>query len=103
MSELSVKNLIIYLRFFVYGFVLYGFSFSYAGSYDDFFQAIKQDDAKTMQSLLQRGFDPNSVNPKGEYALVVALRVPAHHQPVGDAVIVGRAIKVGIADRKSVV
>ena len=35
------------------------------------------DDARSVQSLLQRGFDPNTVNPEGVPALMLALRVPA--------------------------
>ena len=61
----------------VYLIVLIGYSFSLAGSYENFFEALGRDDTATVRALLQRGFDPNSVNPKGEYALVVALRVPA--------------------------
>ncbi len=53
------------------------FSFSSAGSYDDFFRAIAADDVRTVQSLLQRGFDPNTVNPQGVPAIVQAMRVPA--------------------------
>jgi ankyrin repeat protein len=46
-----------------------------AGSYDDFFRAVKLDDAKTVQSLLTRGFDPNTIEPaRGETGLMLALR-----------------------------
>lgn len=48
-----------------------------AGSYDDFFVAVKRDDAKGMLTLLQRGFDPNTLSPNGEHALFVALREPS--------------------------
>ncbi|HWI82962.1 ankyrin repeat domain-containing protein [Ramlibacter sp.] len=48
-----------------------------AGSYEDFFSAIKQDDAGTVQSLLQRGFDPNTLDPRGLNGLYLALREPA--------------------------
>jgi ankyrin repeat protein len=61
----------------IYLIVFIGYSFSYAGSYEDFFQAISLDNASAVQALLQRGFDPNSVNPKGQPALLLALRVPA--------------------------
>ena len=53
------------------------FSLSFAGAYDDFFRAIVRDDARSVQALLQRGFDPNTVNPEGVPALMLALRVPA--------------------------
>lgn len=61
--------------------VIYGlFSFlvlAKAGSYDDYFRAIASDDVRTVQSLLTRGFDPNTVNPEGLPGLILALRVPA--------------------------
>ena len=53
------------------------FSLSFAGVYDDFFRAIVGDDARSVQALLQRGFDPNTVNPEGVPALMLALRLPA--------------------------
>ena len=46
---------------------------AHAGSYDDFFKAIELDDPSGMQALLNRGFDPNTVNNKGQYGLYVAL------------------------------
>lgn len=61
----------------IYLIVLIGYSFSFAGSYENFFQALERDDTAAVRALLQRGFDPNSVNPKGEYALILALRLPA--------------------------
>jgi len=48
-----------------------------AGSYDDFFKAIQFDDVKTVRSLLQRGFDPNTVNPSGVAGLMLAVREPS--------------------------
>lgn len=47
------------------------------GSYDDFFVAIKQDDAKAVAALLSRGFDANTRNAAGESGLSVAIREPA--------------------------
>ena len=61
----------------LYLIVLIGYSYSYAGSYDDFFHAIADDNASVVQGLLRRGFDPNSVDTKGQAALLVALRIPA--------------------------
>ena len=61
----------------LYLIVLIGYSFSYAGSYEDFFQALALDNAPVVQALLKRGFDPNSVNPKGQAALLLAMRLPA--------------------------
>lgn len=54
-----------------------GFSLANAGSYEDFFKAIQQDDARSVQSLLQRGFDPNTRDPKGQHGLYLALREPS--------------------------
>ncbi len=63
-----------YLRSIVYAFVLVGFSWANAGSYEDFFTAIKQDNPAGVTSLLSRGFDPNTVDPEGLPGLYVALR-----------------------------
>ena len=46
-----------------------------AGSYDDFFTAIRRDDAGAITALLRRGFDPNTVDAKGVPALVFALQL----------------------------
>ncbi len=64
-----------YLKKALYLIVFIGYSLSHAGSYDDFFKALEQDNAPMVQSLLKRGFDPNTVNPQGDYALVMALRL----------------------------
>ncbi len=44
-----------------------------AGSYEDFFVAIKNDNASNLASLLERGFDPNTRDPKGQTGLNIAL------------------------------
>ena len=62
---------------FLFLIVFAVFSAAHAGSYEDFFAAVGKDQVDTVDSLLQRGFDPNSVNPQGQYALVVALRAGA--------------------------
>jgi uncharacterized protein len=54
--------------------VAIGFSPSHAGSYDDFFVAIKRDDADTIQALLHRGFDPNTPSLEHLDGLYLALR-----------------------------
>ena len=48
-----------------------------AGSYEDFFKAVQFDNVRTVQTLLQRGFDPNTVNPEGVPALMLAVREPS--------------------------
>lgn len=65
------------IKYFLYLIVLIGFSFSKAGSFEDFFAAIKQDDAKIVSALMQRGFDPNTRNVAGEHPLMLALREPS--------------------------
>jgi uncharacterized protein len=46
----------------------------WAGAYDDYFQAIKTDDTRTLTTLLFRGMDPNTVGPDGLPGLVLAVR-----------------------------
>jgi ankyrin repeat protein len=46
----------------------------WAGAYDDYFQAIKTDDTRTLTTLLFRGMDPNTVGPDGLPGLVLAAR-----------------------------
>jgi uncharacterized protein len=50
---------------------------AWAGAYEDFFSAIKRDEASAVQSLLQRGFDPNTRDPKNLHGLFIALREPS--------------------------
>ena len=51
-----------------------GFSCANAGSYEDFFRAIKQDDPGEITALLRRGFDPNTPSPDRLDGLYLALR-----------------------------
>jgi ankyrin repeat protein len=52
-------------------------TFATAGSFEDFFTAIKRDDPSEMQALYERGFDINTLNAKGQHALHLALLEPA--------------------------
>lgn len=61
----------------LYLLAVMGCSFSQAGSYDDFFIAIKRDNPEDLVSLLNRGFDVNTLNPKGEHGLLLAVREPS--------------------------
>jgi ankyrin repeat protein len=63
-----------YFKYLVIVVVLFAFSSANAGSYDDFFIAIKRDNPYTIQSLLSRGFDPDTVDPEGLSGLYLALR-----------------------------
>jgi len=62
------------IRYCLYLFVLIGLSVSRAGSYEDFFRAVNVDNERAVAALLQRGFDPNSPDEKGQVALFLALR-----------------------------
>ncbi len=59
------------------------FSFSHAGSYEDFFQALERDDSPTVENLLRRGFDPNTPGPNNASPLLNAIR----HSAVKAAVV----------------
>lgn len=52
----------------------FNLSSAWAGSYEDFFKAIKTDQVGVIESLLQRGFDPNTVNPQGIPGLMLAVQ-----------------------------
>lgn len=48
---------------------------AFAGAYDDFFRAVKIDNAGEVRSLLARGLDPNIIEPeRGDSGLILALR-----------------------------
>ena len=61
----------------IYLFVFAGYISAFAGSYEDFFVAVKQDDAPKIRQLLQRGFDPNTIDAKGQTGLYLALQEPS--------------------------
>lgn len=66
-----------HIKKLIYLVVLLGHSLLHAGSYEDFFVAIKQDDGGAITNLLRRGFDPNTPNPEGLPGLYLALREPS--------------------------
>ena len=73
-----MRNLFInFFKYLTYLIVIVGFNCSFAGSYEDFFQAVKRDDATVVLRLLQRGFDANVPDPKGQSGLLIALREPS--------------------------
>jgi len=63
-----------YFKYAAYLVVGMWFSVANAGAYEDFFQAVNRDDGRTVRQLIERGFDPNSRDPKGQAALHLALR-----------------------------
>lgn len=71
------KILINHFNKAIYLYVLIGFGMSHAGSYDDFFKAIQIDDVRTIQQLLARGFDANTLNPQGQHGLLIAIKEPS--------------------------
>ncbi len=63
-----------HFKFAIYLIVLIEFNSSYAGSYDDFFKALRMDDTATVKQLLARGFDVNTLDPQGQHGLAIAIR-----------------------------
>ena len=66
-----------HLRNVLYLIVLIGYSSAHSGSYEDFFTALVQDNPSKVQALLNRGFDPNTVDPNGVPGLLVAINALA--------------------------
>ena len=66
-----------YFKKIPYIIVFICFSTAHAGSFEDFFSAIQRDDARALTALLQRGFDPNTRDAKGQPGLLLAVREPA--------------------------
>lgn len=64
-----------YFKKIVYLFVAIGFTSAIAGSYEDFFKALQRNDGATVGRLLERGFDPNSLDTEGRPALCMALQL----------------------------
>ncbi len=46
---------------------------AFAGSYEDFFSAVANDQPTKVSALLERGFDPNTINPDGIHGLFLAV------------------------------
>ena len=66
-----------YLKHLALCLVFIGNSVAVAGSYEDFFTAIKRDTPSVTQDLLQRGFDANTPDPQGRRGLTLAILEPA--------------------------
>lgn len=66
-----------YIRKAFYLAVITGFSCANAGSYEDFFIYIQRDNGRALTELINRGFDPNTLNPDGEHGLLLALKQPS--------------------------
>lgn len=64
----------LYIKFALYLSVLVASFGVRAGAYDDLFVAVIRDDVGSLKSLLAQGVDPNSRDPKGMPALMLAVR-----------------------------
>ena len=63
-----------HLKNLVYALAVAAVFSAHAGSYEDFFIAIKNDNASNLAGLLERGFDVNTRDPKGQPGLTMALQ-----------------------------
>jgi uncharacterized protein len=64
----------LYFKYFLQVIVFTCINTAMAGSYEDFFLAAESNDAPALRGLLQRGFDANTPGPKGQSALLTAIR-----------------------------
>jgi ankyrin repeat protein len=67
-------TLMSYLKKAAYLILAVGVSAAIAGSFEDFFIAIRNDNTSTLDGLLQRGFDPNTADEKGQPGLTMAMQ-----------------------------
>ena len=70
-------NLIKHIKYALYLIVFTGYTAANAGVYDDFFRAVIKDDASTIDKLLARGFDINTLDPQGLTGLALAIQQPS--------------------------
>lgn len=63
-----------YFRIVLYLIAVLGFSNARSDAGVDFFRAVNTDNASTVQTLLQQGFDPNTLNPAGQTPLYLAIK-----------------------------
>ena len=61
-----------------YIILITGVTLATAGSYEDFFIAVRNDNSSNVTELLQRGFDPNTRDAKGQTGLTIAMQ---EHSP----------------------
>ena len=69
-----MRNLV---RFCLYLIAATVFSVAQADSFNDFFRAVRSDNASGVESLLRRGFDPNTRDERGLTGLLIAIREPS--------------------------
>ena len=63
------------IKYVVYIGLIFNSISSFAGSFEDFFTAIQNDEVKVISNLFGRGFDPNTVNLNGEPAILNSLKL----------------------------
>lgn len=63
-----------HFRSLIYLLVITSFATARADSYVDFFRAVATDNAGTVQAMLAKGFDPNTLSEKGLTPLYIALQ-----------------------------
>ncbi len=63
-----------YFQILIYLVLAFGVSVVRAGAYEDFFKSTINDDARLVEGLLARGFDPNSRDEKGQNLLYLSQR-----------------------------
>ena len=63
-----------YFKYLLHLVLFIGVSSAAAGSYEDFFGAVRTGDGRSIRQLVERGFDPNARDPQGQTALHLALR-----------------------------
>jgi len=64
-----------YIKKLLYLIVIFTVCDATAGSYEDFFSAIRRNDSAAIGALLTRGFDPNTRDPNGQPGLTLAISV----------------------------
>jgi ankyrin repeat protein len=69
-----MRNLV---RFCLYLVAAMVFSAAHADSFNDFFRAVRSNNASGVESLLRRGFDPNTRDEHGLTGLLIAIREPS--------------------------
>ncbi len=86
-----------YFRFVVYLAVITYIFPVMAGSYNDFFTAIKRDHRHTVEALLKDGFDPNTVDETGQPGIIAALLNESYE--AADALAASERLQLEAANR----
>lgn len=87
----------ILFKFVLYVLVITSNGIARADSYVDFFRAVNTDNARTVNELLAKGFDPNTRSTSGQVALYLALG--ENFSPkVADALLTSPALDVNAAN-----